>query len=107
MEITTAVSSLAALAHPTRLEIFRALVVAGRSGLNPGHLHATLGIPPATLSFHLKELSSAGLVFQRRESRHLFYSAQFDHMNQLITFLSDNCCAGEPCEVSSDQSCDC
>ena len=98
MENKDVVQSLAALAHETRLTIFRALVVAGPQGLNPGVLAEQAGIPAATLSFHLKELSHAGLINARRESRNLFYTASFAHMNALLGFLTDNCCAGQGCE---------
>ena len=107
MENKQAVQSLAALAHETRLNIFRALVVAGPQGLNPGVLAEQAGIPAATLSFHLKELSHAGLIGARRESRNLFYSANFDHMNTLLGFLTENCCAGQPCETNTDAACGC
>jgi len=91
------VKALAALAHPVRLQVFRALVVSGPAGLTPGVMQEGLGIPGTTLSFHLKELSAAGLVSQERASRNLIYRAAYDQMNGLIGFLTDNCCAGTAC----------
>ncbi len=101
MESTEVVQALAALAHPLRLEVFRALVVAGRSGLTPGVIQAALDVPPATLSFHLKELSNSGLVTQERASRHLIYRAAYDNMNELLGYLSANCCQGAACAVEA------
>ncbi|WP_295856793.1 helix-turn-helix domain-containing protein [uncultured Xylophilus sp.] len=94
-----AVQALGALAHPMRLRIFRALVVAGDDGQTPGVLVEALGIPNATLSFHLKELSHAGLITVERASRNLVYRAAYDRMNGLLGFLTENCCAGAPCGV--------
>jgi len=91
------VKALAALAHPVRLQVFRALVVSGPAGLTPGVMQEGLGIPGTTLSFHLKELSAAGLVSQERASRNLVYRAAYDQMNGLIGFLTDNCCASTAC----------
>ncbi|HKW84222.1 MAG TPA: metalloregulator ArsR/SmtB family transcription factor [Burkholderiaceae bacterium] len=93
------VKALGALAHPVRLQVFRALVVSGPAGLTPGVMQEGLGIPGTTLSFHLKELSAAGLVSQERASRNLVYRAAYDQMNGLIGFLTDNCCAGATCAV--------
>ena len=97
MEEINVVTALSALAQPLRLKIFRALVVAGQQGLTPGTIADALGIPGATLSFHLKELSHAGLITQERASRHLIYRAAFPQMTALISYLTDNCCAGEAC----------
>jgi DNA-binding transcriptional ArsR family regulator len=88
---------LAALAQPLRLKVFRALVVAGTEGLTPGTMAEALGVPGATLSFHLKELTHAGLVTQERASRHLIYRAAYGHMNALIGYLTQNCCQGVEC----------
>ena len=102
------VKALAALAHPVRLQVFRALVVSGPAGLTPGVMQEGLGIPGTTLSFHLKELSAAGLVSQERASRNLVYRAAYDQMNGLIGFLTDNCCAGTACVApSAAASCGC
>ena len=97
MEEKEVVRSLAALAYPARLQIFRALVVAGARGMTPGVMAEGSGIPPATLSFHLKELMHAGLVTQERQGRNLVYRAAFEHMNALLGYLTANCCRGETC----------
>ena len=97
MEIKSAVVSLAALAQETRLSIFRLLVQTGESGLPVGQIAKALSIPNATLSFHLKELTNAGLITARQESRFIFYAANFPAMNELLGFLTENCCAGNPC----------
>lgn len=95
MDNATATIRLAALAQETRLAIFRTLVQAGPEGLNPGSLGERLGTAHATLSFHLKELKNAGLIQARQESRFIFYSADFNAMNELLAFLTDNCCGGD------------
>ena len=102
MEEQTIVRALSALAHPMRLKAFRALVVAGLEGLTPGVLQEQLDIPPATLSFHLKELNQAGLVTAERASRNIIYRAAFDEMNALLGYLTENCCAGEACAVDTN-----
>jgi DNA-binding transcriptional ArsR family regulator len=93
------VRSLAALAHPVRLQVFRALVVAGRNGMTPGTMAEGLAIPPNTLSFHLKELGNAGLVSQERASRNIIYRAAYEHMNAVLGYLTENCCQGAQCPV--------
>jgi ArsR family transcriptional regulator len=93
MEPKNAVAALSALAQETRLAIFRLLVVQGPSGVSAGEIGAELKLAPATLSFHLKELTHAGLIEARAESRYIFYSANFDSMNALVGFLTENCCA--------------
>jgi DNA-binding transcriptional ArsR family regulator len=100
MESTEVIKSLAALAHPLRLQVFRALVVAGQPGLTPGVMQEALGVPAATLSFHLKELAASGLVSQERASRHLVYRAAFDNMNALLGYLTENCCQGAACAAT-------
>lgn len=97
MEENDALRALAALAHGLRLQVFRLLVVAGPSGLTPGAMTEQIGVPGATLSFHLKELMHARLITQEREGRHLIYRAAFVHMNDLLGFLTANCCQGEAC----------
>lgn len=97
MEEDDVITSLAALAQPVRLRVFRALVVAGPAGLTPSHLSEQLGVAATTLSFHLKELTHAGLISQEREGRHLIYRAAFAHMNALLAYLTEHCCAGQPC----------
>ena len=101
MESKEVVQALAALAHPLRLEVFRALVVAGQSGLTPGVMQEALNVPPATLSFHLKELANASLVTQERASRNLIYRAAYDNMKALLGYLTDNCCQGAACAVDT------
>lgn len=94
------VQSLAALAQPLRLQVFRALVVAGPEGLTPGALVEALAASATALSFHLKELTRAGLITQERVGRNLVYRAAFDQMNALLGYLSENCCEGAPCAVT-------
>ena len=100
MEEPHVIRALLALAQTSRLQVFRLLVVAGPAGLTPGQMAEQLGVPGATLSFHLKELTHAGLVNQERAGRNLIYRASFDQMNALITFLTANCCQGETCMAS-------
>ncbi|HEU5293865.1 MAG TPA: metalloregulator ArsR/SmtB family transcription factor [Burkholderiaceae bacterium] len=95
------VIALAALAHPIRLQVFRALVVSGPAGLTPGVMQDGLNIPATTLSFHLKELAAAGLVTQERASRHIIYRAAYDQMNGLLGYLTENCCQGASCGVQT------
>jgi ArsR family transcriptional regulator, arsenate/arsenite/antimonite-responsive transcriptional repressor len=101
MEPEAVVQSLAALAQPLRLQVFRALVVAGPRGLTPGAMSEGTGVPPNTLSFHLKELAHAGLVTQQRDGRFLIYRAEFERMNGLLAYLTENCCQGASCVVDS------
>ena len=97
MNEKTAVAGLAALAQEARLRVFRALVGAGPEGMTPGVLSALLDIPGSTLSFHLKELVHAGLVSVEREGRNLHYRPALAHMNELLAYLTDHCCMGQPC----------
>lgn len=92
MEKQNAIGALAALAQETRLDVFRRLVRAGADGMPAGAIAEALGLPSATLSFHLKELKNAGVVRCRREGRSLIYSPDFGHMNELVAFLTENCC---------------
>ncbi len=101
MNETQAVKALAALAHTTRLRVFRELVGVGPQGIHPGELSQSLGCAPTALSFHLKELSQAGLVSSEREGRHLVYRAAFDSMNDLLAYLTAHCCQGQPCELTT------
>ena len=95
MDIKTAVLQLSSIAQEARLEIFRLLVQAGQDGLPAGNIGESLSIPPSTLSFHLKELSRAGLIQSRQVSRFIYYSANYASMNSLLAYLTENCCAGE------------
>jgi ArsR family transcriptional regulator, arsenate/arsenite/antimonite-responsive transcriptional repressor len=97
------ISGLAALAHETRLAVFRRLVRRGPVGESAGELAHTLQVPPQTLSFHLKEMTHAGLLVARREGRNIYYSVDFGHAQRLIAYLSDSCCAGEPEEGTDDE----
>jgi len=104
MEETQVISALGALAHPSRLRVFRALVVAGQDGLTPGALQEQLGVPATTLSFHLKELSTAGLAASERASRNLIYRASFERMDAVLGYLTENCCQGADCAVEPTAS---
>jgi DNA-binding transcriptional ArsR family regulator len=107
MEEKDIVKALAALAQPNRLQLFRQLVVAGQEGATPGQLGEQLGIANATLSFHLKELLNARLVSQERSGRNLIYRAEFGRMNGVLSYLTDNCCQGQPCLEATAISCGC
>ena len=100
MTPTETVKALAALAHETRLAVFRMLVQAGPGGLTPSGIADTLGIAASPLSFHLKELTHAGLIAARPDGRKIYYSAHFAAMNDLIVYLTDNCCGGQACEAT-------
>jgi DNA-binding transcriptional ArsR family regulator len=97
MEENEVVRALGALAHPARLQVFRALVVVGQPGLTPGTMAQALEMPAATLSFHLRELMHAGLVTQERQGRNLLYRAAYDRMNGLLGYLTAHCCQGADC----------
>jgi len=99
------VASLGALAQETRLGVFRLLVQAGPAGLSASQIAEGVGIAPSLLSFHLKELLHAGLVTQVREGRSLIYAANFDAMNGLLGYLTENCCGGNPCSPDSKIAC--
>lgn len=105
MEEKSAIVSLAALAQPMRLRVFRALVGSGPQGLTPGALSAMLDVPASTLSFHLKELTHSGLVTQERESRHLIYRPSIGQMNALLGYLTAHCCQGVACDVATVPDC--
>ncbi|MDX1914576.1 MAG: metalloregulator ArsR/SmtB family transcription factor [Methylophilus sp.] len=100
METKSAVLLLSSLAQEARLEIFRLLVQAGHEGLSAGVIGESLQIPASTLSFHLKELSHAGLINSKQVTRFIYYSANYDAMNDLLAFLTKNCCGGNPCTTS-------
>jgi ArsR family transcriptional regulator len=97
MESIQVIKALGALAQESRLAIFRLLIQSGPQGLTVGRIAEHLAIAPATLSFHLKELTIAGLLSSRQEGRFVSYSGNFKTMNELIGFLTDNCCGGNPC----------
>jgi DNA-binding transcriptional ArsR family regulator len=98
------VEALAALAQAQRLRAFRALVVAGSEGLTPSALAAFLQLAPSALSFHLKALSHAGLVSAEASGRNLIYRAEFARMNDLLTYLTQDCCQGQSCAVVPETS---
>ncbi|MBS1191746.1 MAG: transcriptional regulator [Rhodocyclaceae bacterium] len=97
METLNAAELLAALGHESRLAIFRMLVEAGPAGVNASAIGEKLGIPAATLSFHLAHLSRVGLIRGQRESRFIHYSVEYGTMDDLIAFLTSNCCQGNAC----------
>lgn len=105
MEEKNVIRALAAMAQEVRLRVFRALVVAGPTGLTPGAIAAALDVPATSLSFHLKELSNAGLVSQERDGRHLIYRASYAQMNDLLAYLTAHCCQGEACLDVAAPSC--
>ena len=100
MKSREAIESLAALASEARLRVFRMLVKRGPQGYTPSKLAERLDVPSPTLSFHLKELTRAGLVVSRRDGRHLYYSPNFPRMNELVGFLTEHCCS------LADEACD-
>ena len=104
MKPKEAITALSALASEARLAVYRLLVKRGPEGYTPSELARRLDIPAPTLSFHLKGLVQAGLVVSRREARNLFYSPNFERMNALVGFLTENCCslAGEACGSSCE-----
>lgn len=104
MDSKLAVTRLNSIAQEARLDIFRLLVQASTDGLAAGVISEKLGIPNSTLSFHLKELSHAGMVILRQESRFIYYSANYESMNALLAYLTENCCAGQTA-CCSDLNC--
>lgn len=105
MNESSVVKALGALAQETRLRLFRLLVVAGKEGLTPGHMAETLDVTPTALSFHLKELSHAGLVSTERDGRNIIYRAEFSAMDTLLAFLTAECCQGQPCLTTTTPTC--
>ena len=97
METKPVIAALAALAQETRLATFRLLVQAGPAGMSPGKISEALAIPASSLSFHLKELAHAQLVMARQEGRFVIYAANFGTVNDVLAFLTENCCGGNPC----------
>lgn len=102
MKSTDAIKRLAALAQSTRLDIYRLLVQKGPEGLAATAIAERIGLPNATLSFHIKGLTQAGLVTARQEGRFIFYAANYPAMTDLVGFLTENCCGGDPCQVACD-----
>jgi len=105
MDQKTAVTRLSALAQDTRLSIYRLLVAAGPDGYIVDRIGEQLQVPAATLSFHLKELTHAGLIDARQEGRFIHYAANYAAMNDLLGFMTENCCAGEPCAAVKPSPC--
>ena len=95
MEQRNAIAALGALAQETRLDLFRLLVTVGPDGLPAGVISERLGVQPGSLSFHLQQLVRAGLIAQRRMGRQLIYSAEYGAMNELLAYLTENCCGGD------------
>lgn len=107
MNTKSAVLLLSSIAQEARLDIFRLLVQADSEGLSAGVIGEKLQIPPSTLSFHLKELSISGLIKSRQVSRFIYYSANYEEMNSLLAYLTENCCAGNSTccpDVACDES---
>ena len=102
MKADSVVSSLSALAQEHRLALFRLLVQAGAEGMAAGRIAEALGLPNSSLSFHLAQLQNAGLIEQERQGRSLVYRADYAAMNQLIAYLTENCCGGAPCGSERD-----
>jgi len=101
MEKKDAIAALAALAQDSRLDVFRLLVQAGRGGMSAGQVAETLGLAPNTLTFHFDRLRHAGLVSVQRNGRSMIYTAQYDAMNELVDFLTENCCRGIPSDTAA------
>ena len=102
METRNAVAALAALAQDNRLDVFRLLVQAGPEGMPAGAVSTALDLAPNTLTFHFDRLRTAGLVSVRREGRSMIYAAQFETMNSLLGYLTENCCGGAPCAPAAE-----
>jgi ArsR family transcriptional regulator len=100
MKTPRAIGALGALAHEHRLAIYRLLVQRGPEGLPAGVIGERMRLVPSSLTFHLQNLQRAGLITRRRESRQLFYAADFAAMNELVSYLTENCCAGSSAECS-------
>lgn len=105
MEPDLVIRALGALAQEHRLAAYRLLVTAGPDGMPAGALADALGVPPSSMSFHLAQLSNAGLVSQRRQSRSIIYAADYPAMTGLIAYLTENCCAGSACGVIEAPAC--
>lgn len=106
MDNAEAVTLLDALAQESRLAIFRILVESGPDGLNVTRIGKLLGVPAATLSFHLKELTHVGLIQRRKDGRFIYYATDYRVMNGLIGFMTENCCSGSSCDSESPEAAD-
>jgi len=104
MKEASVLKALAALSHANRLRLFRALVMTGHAGATPTDIGRRLKVSPATLSFHLKELTNAGLITQERNGRNLIYRADYAPMNELLAYLTENCCQGDRCDAAAAPS---
>jgi DNA-binding transcriptional ArsR family regulator len=102
MKSKEVVDALAALAHEHRLGVYRLLVEAGPEGVNAGAIAARLKLPPSSLTFHLQQLHRAGLITQQRNSRQIIYAADFTAMNDLVGYLTENCCAGSQTDCATE-----
>ena len=105
MNEISVIKAPSALAQTNRLQIFRELVQKGTEGMTPALISESLGLAANTLSFHLKELMNADLISQERIGRNLIYRAQYDRMAAVLSFLTQNCCQGEVCELSTEEIC--
>ena len=97
MDAKNVIAALTALAQESRLAVFRLLVQTGPEGMAASKISESVGVPPSSLSFHLKEMSHANLLTSRQDGRFVIYTANYDTMNQLMGFLTENCCGGNPC----------
>lgn len=105
METKHAVKALAAIAHESRLTAYRHLMQAGPTGMAAGQLAELMGLAPSSLSFHLKELVNADLLTSTQEGRFVYYSVKYDSMTALLTYLTENCCGGNPCSPVRADTC--
>lgn len=105
METKRVITALAALAQESRLAVFRLLVQAGPSGMVASKIAEELAIPASSLSFHLKELTRADLIVPTQDGRFIIYATNFEVMNQVLAFLTDNCCGGNPCSPVMGMPC--
>jgi DNA-binding transcriptional ArsR family regulator len=106
MEADKVINALAALAQPTRLAIYRMLVAAGKEGMAAGQVAEKLNAPPASLSFHFKALNHAELVVSNQDGRFIYYAANFEVMNGLVDYLTENCCAGDSAQCAPINKCE-
>lgn len=104
MKEASVLKALAALSQANRLRLFRALVMTGHAGATPTDIGKRLKVSPATLSFHLKELTNAGLITQERSGRNLIYRADYARMTGLLAYLSENCCQGDSCDAAAPRA---